>query len=103
MVALLTAFGWFVHYTGSDENRYWYGWWSGFGGFTTIAVSGLLIAFAHLRKHNCHVKGCWRFGRHSVDGTPYVTCRRHHPELDESEACTVDVVQAAYDEGRRAR
>ena len=27
-------------------------------------------------KHNCHDKGCWRIGRHTVDGTPW--CDRHH-------------------------
>lgn len=27
----------------------------------------------------CHVGRCWRPGRHAVDGTPYRTCRRHHP------------------------
>jgi hypothetical protein len=36
-------------------------------------------AYAILRRHNCHVKGCPRIGRHPVDGTSYVVCRKHHP------------------------
>jgi hypothetical protein len=36
-------------------------------------------AYAILRHHNCHAKGCWRIGRHPVDGTGYVVCRKHHP------------------------
>jgi hypothetical protein len=31
------------------------------------------------RKLNCHAQGCWRLGLHHVEGTPYITCRKHHP------------------------
>ena len=37
-------------------------------------------ALAILRRHNCHVKGCWRIGRHPVRGTTYIVCRKHHPD-----------------------
>lgn len=33
----------------------------------------------HGRKVNCHAKGCYRVGLHKVDGTPYITCKKHHP------------------------
>ena len=36
--------------------------------------------YAILRRHNCHVQGCWRIGRHRVAGTDYVVCRKHHPD-----------------------
>jgi hypothetical protein len=36
-------------------------------------------AYAILRHHNCHAKGCWRIGRRPVEGTGYVVCRKHHP------------------------
>jgi hypothetical protein len=36
-------------------------------------------AYAILRRHNCHAKGCWRIGRHPVAGTTYTVCRKHHP------------------------
>jgi hypothetical protein len=36
-------------------------------------------AIAIYRKHNCHAKGCWRVGRHPVEGTSYIVCRKHHP------------------------
>jgi len=36
-------------------------------------------AYAIARRHNCHVKGCWRIARAIVPGTGYVVCRKHHP------------------------
>lgn len=36
-------------------------------------------AYAILRRHNCHAKGCWRLARHPVPGTSYIVCRKHHP------------------------
>lgn len=52
-----------------------YNFWSGFGsdlGEVTLlgAVGGMYY------KHNCHSRGCWRVGKHLVDGTPW--CSRHH-------------------------
>ena len=70
----------FVLQGNRGESGGWYGWWSGFGGATqnfTLA-GGALIVYRH---KNCHVHRCWRLGRHPVDGTPYVTCRRHHPTI----------------------
>lgn len=52
--------------------------WSGIFADATI-FGGFIVAY---RKINCHTKGCWRLALHHVDGTPYVTCRKHHPELD---------------------
>jgi hypothetical protein len=49
-------------------------------------------AYAILRRHNCHVKGCPRIGRHPVAGTTYVVCRRHHPD----ESPTAEQVVAAH-------
>jgi hypothetical protein len=36
-------------------------------------------AYAILRRHNCHVGGCWRIGRAQVSGTQYIVCGKHHP------------------------
>ncbi len=52
-----------------------YQFWSGIGSGSPI----LLGAWVYLRKHNCHVRWCFRVGRHPVDGTTYVVCRKHHP------------------------
>jgi hypothetical protein len=43
--------------------------------FTAFA-SGL---FVFLRRHNCHVHGCWRLAwhPHPVHGHP--VCKKHHP------------------------
>ncbi len=75
--------GWVLHWlavhTGVDnESGPWYAFWSGFGsdlGEVTIVVA--IIGWG--RHANCHSKGCWRFGRHPVDGTPFKVCRRCHP------------------------
>lgn len=73
MHALVT---WFLHVTGSDDGSgAWYLWWSGFVGDLAIFAAVILAA----RRLNCHAHRCWRIGIHRVDGTPYVTCRRHHP------------------------
>ena len=55
-------------------------------------ITLLGAVYAILRRHNCHVKGCWRLGRHQVAGTTYVVCRKHHP--DESPSAD-DVLTAA--------
>ena len=76
--------GWLLHWlavhTGTvNEGGPYYGFWSGFGSdLGEIAIIGGLIGI--YRKHNCHVKGCWRVGRHPVDGTTFVVCRPHHPD-----------------------
>ena len=74
--------GWLLHWLGVDDvSGAAYAFWSGFG---SILIPPLLTAgpvmWVLLRKHNCHAKGCWRIGRHPVEGTGYVVCRRHHPD-----------------------
>jgi len=70
---------WLVNILGIDnETGRWYAFWSGFGSdMTEFLVLGGLIGL--LRKHNCHVHGCWRLARHPVSGTHYIVCRKHHP------------------------
>lgn len=71
---------WLLHFTGADDlSGPIYGFWSGFGSdLGEIAIIGGLIAI--IRRHNCHVRGCWRVGRHPVEGTSFVVCRAHHPD-----------------------
>jgi len=68
-----------LHVFGVDNlSGPWYGFWSGFGSDLT-EVTGLgLVAYAFWRKHNCHVKGCWRVGWHQAGD--HVVCARHHPK-----------------------
>lgn len=67
---------WIGHILGLDDaGGGWYLFWSGFA-----ADLGMFAAIAaYLRKHNCHQHRCWRIGRHPIDGTPFVVCRKHHP------------------------
>lgn len=69
------AFWLFLHWTGSDNTSgAWYGFWSGFG--SDIGEGAILLAIAkHYRAHKC--ARCWRFGRHPVEGTHYLTCHHH--------------------------
>lgn len=66
---------------GPDE---FYNFWSGFGSdlgeATLISAVGLGV-YTGIRKVNCHTKGCWRIGHHPLNGTPYILCRHHHPEV----------------------
>jgi hypothetical protein len=70
------------HVLGLDPG-YWNMFWSGFGAnFGEFAILGGL--FAHYKRSTCHVdspKFCWRPGVHPVAGTPYRTCKRHHPAV----------------------
>ena len=47
------------------------------GSLSAVAIG----VYTGVRKVNCHTKGCWRIGRHTLDGTPYshvvVTSVRH--------------------------
>lgn len=67
---------WLLHVLGVDnEAGRWYAFWSGFGSdLSEVAIVGAVLG--GYRKHNCHVRHCWRIGRHVVDGTPW--CNRHH-------------------------
>ena len=68
---------WLLHVLGVDDvSGRWYAFWSGFAGDIALIGAG----FAIVRRHNCHVKGCWRVGRQQVEGTTFVVCRLHHPE-----------------------
>jgi hypothetical protein len=55
--------------------------------------------YAIARRHNCHVKGCWRIARSRVAGTDYIVCRRHHPH----ERPTAEKVLQAHEEAMRQR
>jgi len=88
---------WLAHLAGLDSvNDAWYAFWSGIG--SDIGELSLIAAAGSLYwRHNCHVKGCWRLGRHAVAGTPHVVCRRHHPRR---EAPTHADVLRDHDESR---
>ena len=52
----------------------WGNFWSGFGADLSMvgAMFGLYL------KHICHTTGCYRLGRHQVNGTPW--CNKHHEQ-----------------------
>jgi hypothetical protein len=88
----------FLHFIGvrplapSGANDFWSGFGSDLAEFSFIGVF-----YVTFRKHNCHVKWCWRIGRQKVDGTDYVVCRRHHPK----EAPTHAEVLQAHEEAQQ--
>lgn len=71
---------WLAHFLGTDNlSGAYYGFWSGFGSdLGEFAIAGALLGV--LRRYNCEVHGCWRLGRHAVEGTGHRVCRRHNPE-----------------------
>jgi hypothetical protein len=62
----------------------------------TLLGGGYAIA----RRHNCHVKGCWRVARAQVPGTGYIVCRKHHPHSQPSAQKVLDDHATAVREGR---
>ncbi|HEY7046774.1 MAG TPA: hypothetical protein VH373_06100 [Jatrophihabitantaceae bacterium] len=75
-----------------DPGNRWASFWGGFGGcLSELAIVGLVW-----RKINCHAKGCLRVGLHHVDGTPYTTCKKHHPVHPGSRAVTADQIARAH-------
>ena len=94
----MSVWHWFLNFFGINNlSGYGYGFWSGIGSdIGEFALIGAIIAV--YRKHNCHVKGCWRISRHAVDGTPWVVCRKHHPTIDDK----APTAQQVIDDHRRA-
>lgn len=67
---------------------------SGFGGeLVYLSVFGMVY-----RRLNCHITGCWRIGVHHVEGTPFMTCKSHHPAVPEK--VTVEHVHRRHREWR---
>jgi len=90
-IAFLIAFfgvvrHWLALHTGTLHGGpdLYYNFWSGFGSdlgeATLISAVGIGV-YTGVRKVNCHTKGCWRIGHHPLDGTPYILCRHHHPDV----------------------
>lgn len=71
---------WLEHVLGIDNGSgAWYLWWSGAGSdLGEITIVGALVTV--YRRNNCEVQKCWRLGRHKVEGTGHMVCRRHNPE-----------------------
>ena len=91
LVALLIAFlgafrHWFALHTGTIHGGpdVYYNFWSGFGsdlGEATLISAVCLGVYTGVRKVNCHTKGCWRIGHHPLEGTPFILCKHHHPNV----------------------
>lgn len=62
--------GWFFHPLSGNGYQFWSGIGSDLSEVTLFGA--LMTAYYH---HNCHVKGCLRWGKHKVDGSPY--CSKH--------------------------
>jgi hypothetical protein len=85
--AFVVPYG-FIHFFGIDTQQSDnYDFFSG-PGPVFVTLIGFSSLFAGLVSHvNCHEPGCWRVGRHKVNGTPW--CNTHHvnvrPERTEHE------------------
>jgi hypothetical protein len=91
LVALLIASigglrHWFALHTGTLHGGpdVYYNFWSGFGsdlGEATLISAVCVGVYTGIRKVNCHTKGCWRISHHALEGTPYILCKHHHPDV----------------------
>lgn len=77
----MTPWQWAIHlYGGDNGSGPIYLWWSGF--FSDVTIFAACV-FA-LLKHNCHVKGCWRFRHTAVDPEHgWRACPEHHSKGDQ--------------------
>ncbi len=92
---------WLSHFFGLDNlSGPFYGFWSGVGSdIAELTLAGALIE--QIRRRNCHVSRCWRSGHFEVGGTPYKTCRKHHPEVPD--LVTPDEVADAAESAAKGR
>jgi hypothetical protein len=87
------------HLIGTD-GRQWYNFWSGIGAdIGQLALVGAAIGL--YRKHNCHVKGCWRIAKQPLehDGATWMVCHKHHP----ADQLTDATMQQLTEQHRRDR
>ncbi len=87
------------HLIGAD-GKGWYNFWSGIGAdIGQLALIGAAIGL--YRKHNCHVKGCWRIAKQPLehDGATWMVCHKHHP----ADQLTDATMQRLSEQHRRDR
>jgi len=98
LIALVGALRhWFALHTGTIHGGpdVYYNFWSGFGsdlGEATLVSAVCVGVYTGVRKVNCHTKGCWRIGHHPLDGTPYILCKHHHPDVPNHGATHEDIL-----------
>lgn len=67
-----------------NESGTGYAFWSGVGSdIGELAIVGALWSL--VRQKNCHTHGCWRIGKHPVEGTPFTVCKHHHPGIPDGD------------------
>jgi hypothetical protein len=67
---------WLAVFTGlHNGSGRWAIFWGGFG----ADIPELAIFLVLYRKFVCHADTCRRLGIHHVAGTPFTTCKKHHP------------------------
>lgn len=76
MLALLWIPDWIWH----PMNGKGYQFWSGIGGYLTVAGAILLRGLSEYRQRRCHVRRCWRVAWHPDPVHDHPVCRRHHPQ-----------------------
>jgi hypothetical protein len=86
----------------------YYNFWSGFGadlGEATLITAVAVGVYTGVRKVNCHTKGCWRIGHHTLEGTPYILCRKHHPHVPTRGASHAHILEVhrRFEEAQKAR
>jgi len=46
----------------------------------TLVTAFVGTLYIFLRKHNCHVHGCWRMAWHPHPDHGHPVCKKHHPD-----------------------
>ena len=87
----------FAHFMGIDTQQSQnYDFVSGVGPMFITAI-GLSSLIAGLWHHvNCHQSGCWRIGKHKIDGTPW--CSYHHEAVRATDAVDLAAIARRLDQ-----
>lgn len=86
-----------IHLLGIDTQQSDnYDFFSGVGPVvvTGIGYTGMIAGLWH--HVNCHASGCWRIGRHKVDGTPW--CNAHQLSARAVSKANIDEAAAKLDQ-----
>lgn len=73
-----------IHWTGCDYGApyghfVWYDFWSGIAGSFIVGLAAFAVGWYF--RSQCHVRRCYRLGRHRVAGGTFKVCRKHHPDI----------------------
>ena len=69
-----------VHYIVHWPTQGGYNFVSGPLADITLVTAFVGTLYLFLRRHNCHIRHCWRMAWHTHPDHGHPVCRKHHPD-----------------------